>query len=103
MPPDNRALTSINISNNKIISDADGKEAGKALGDMLKQNSALKSLDLSSSLVGGISNTSKSLEFVKELAAGIRDNRAMTSLNLASNSLGIEGAKIIAVFLPECT
>jgi hypothetical protein len=28
---------------------------------------------------------------------------AMTSLNLASNSLGVEGAKIVAAFLPKCT
>jgi hypothetical protein len=27
---------------------------------------------------------------------------AMTSLNLASNSLGVEGAKIIAAILPKC-
>jgi hypothetical protein len=77
-------LTSINISNNQIISTAGGKEAGKALGDMLKHNSALKSIDLSSNLAG---DYSKSLEFVKELAAGIRDNGAMTSLNLADNRL----------------
>jgi hypothetical protein len=30
-------------------------------------------------------------------------NGAMTSLNLASNILGVEGAKIIAAFLPKCT
>jgi hypothetical protein len=29
-------------------------------------------------------------------------SRGMTSLNLASNSLGNEGAKIIAAFLPNC-
>jgi hypothetical protein len=28
--------------------------------------------------------------------------RAMTSLNLASNELGVEGAKIIAACLPKC-
>jgi hypothetical protein len=28
---------------------------------------------------------------------------AMTSLNLASNKLGVKGAKIIAACLPECT
>jgi hypothetical protein len=33
----------------------------------------------------------------------ISDMGAMTSLNLASNSLGVEGAKIIAAFLPKCT
>jgi hypothetical protein len=37
------------------------------------------------------------------IANAIPDMRAMTSLNLASNSLGVEGAKIIAVVLPKCT
>jgi hypothetical protein len=39
------------------------------------------------------------------LATSIRDMGAMTSLSLslASNSLGVEGAKIIAEFLPKCT
>jgi hypothetical protein len=37
------------------------------------------------------------------VAEYIRDNRAMTSLNLASNRIGAEGAKIIAAFLPKCT
>jgi hypothetical protein len=32
-----------------------------------------------------------------------KDMGAMTSLNLASNSLGVEGAKIVAAFLPKCT
>jgi hypothetical protein len=31
------------------------------------------------------------------------DRRALTSLNLASNSLGVDGAKIIAACLPKCT
>jgi hypothetical protein len=37
------------------------------------------------------------------LVPEIVDNRAMTSLNLASNKLGVEGVKIIAACLPECT
>jgi hypothetical protein len=37
------------------------------------------------------------------LANVIKDMGAMTSLNLASNSLGVEGAKIVAAFLPKCT
>jgi hypothetical protein len=32
-----------------------------------------------------------------------KDIRVMTSLNLASNKLGVEGAKIIAACLPKCT
>jgi hypothetical protein len=37
------------------------------------------------------------------LANAITDMGAMTSLNLASNSLGVEGAKIVAAFLSKCT
>ena len=37
------------------------------------------------------------------LAGGRVNNAALASLNLASNSLGAEGAKIIAAFLPKCT
>jgi hypothetical protein len=37
------------------------------------------------------------------LVGAIPDMAAMTSLNLASNTLGVEGAKIIAACLPKCT
>jgi hypothetical protein len=37
------------------------------------------------------------------LADAIKDMGAMTSLALASNSLGVAGAKIIADVLPMCT
>jgi hypothetical protein len=37
------------------------------------------------------------------LVAEIVDNGAITSLSLASNGLGVEGAKIIAAVLPKCT
>ena len=40
---------------------------------------------------------------VTALANTIPDMRAMTSLSLASNSLGVEGVKIIAAVLPTCT
>jgi hypothetical protein len=37
------------------------------------------------------------------IANDISDMGAMTSLNLASNDLGVEGAKSIAAVLPKCT
>jgi hypothetical protein len=40
---------------------------------------------------------------VTALANAILGMRAMTSLSLASNSLGVEGATIIAAVLPKCT
>jgi hypothetical protein len=43
--------------------------------------------------------------FAQELAIGIKDNGAMTSLDLASNELGAEGAKIVAeaIQVTKCT
>jgi hypothetical protein len=41
-------------------------------------------------------------EGIIALANAIPDMGAMTSLNLASNDLGVEGAKIIAACLPNC-
>jgi hypothetical protein len=41
-------------------------------------------------------------EGIIAIAKVIPDMRAMTSLNLASNDLGVEGAKIIAACLPKC-
>jgi hypothetical protein len=40
---------------------------------------------------------------VVAIANAISNMGAMTSLNLASNRLGIKGAKIIAASLPKCT
>jgi hypothetical protein len=42
-------------------------------------------------------------EGIIAIANAIPDMGAMTSLNLASNELGVEGAKVIAACLPKCT
>jgi hypothetical protein len=76
-----------------------GAKAGKALGDAIAINTVLKDLDIS----GGQYGQQCDVEFVQAFSVGLRDNGAMTSLNLASNELGVEGAKIIAAFLPKCT
>jgi hypothetical protein len=55
-------------------------EAGKALGNMLAINIVLKQLDLS--------NCNMLVESTKAFAVGIRDNGALTALNLANNNLG---------------
>ena len=87
-----RALTSLNISKNGLLT----KEAGKVLGDMLKANSVLKELDVSGSGEDMWSSEKDGPGFAKELAAGVSTNGALTSLNLAGNSLEAEGAKHIA-------
>ena len=81
------------------------KEVGKAIAEALAQNSVLKELDLSSNnwddtQDGGTKGDGPG--FAKELADGIKNNGAMTSLNLSHNSLGAEGAQHIAAALPKC-
>jgi Ran GTPase-activating protein (RanGAP) involved in mRNA processing and transport len=79
----------LSLKGNKLAT----KEAGKALAAALAGNSVLKEIDLSSNFDGDSSN---SIEFAQELAVGIRDNGALTSLNLSSNNLRAEGGKIVA-------
>jgi hypothetical protein len=69
------AMTNLDMSDNDFFA----TEAGKALGDMLAVNTVLKELDLS--------NCNMRIESTKAFAVGIRDNGAMTSLNLANNEL----------------
>jgi hypothetical protein len=89
--PDMGALSVLSLKKNSLGT----KEAGKVLGEMLKVNSALKELDLSDNGVhtayGG-----DAPGFAQELALGIQDNGALTSLDLSSNDLQAGGAKIIA-------
>jgi hypothetical protein len=74
------------------------KEAGKALGEMLKANSVLKELDLSSNHVhpdyGG-----DAPGFAQELAIGIKDNEALFSLNLSRNYIGADGVASLTAAL----
>jgi hypothetical protein len=95
-------LRTLILKGNKLLT----KEAGKALAQALAGNSVLAELDVSGN--NWLDRRYGSLRgdgpgFAQELAVGIRDNGALTSLNLASNRLGAEGAKIIAAILPECT
>ena len=86
--PDMGALTSLNMSKNRIK----GAEAGKALGDALAGNTVLKELDISGDKYGA----NMDIGFVKAFTPGLCDNGAMTSLNLFGNELGAEGAKHLA-------
>jgi hypothetical protein len=97
---DNRALTRLDISKNHFFHD-DGAPAGKAISDMLAVNSTLQELDVSGNAQYGFSEGGPA--FAQALSVGISGNGAKTSLNLASNNLGVKGAKIIAAFLPKCT
>ena len=90
---DNGALSSLNLKDNQLAS----KEAGAALGSMLKTNTSLKALDISQ-------NTWKDVwgdpegdgpGFAQEIAIGLQDNGAMSILNVSNNNIGAEGAKAL--------
>jgi hypothetical protein len=72
-------------------------EGGKALAAGLKGNQVITELNISNNSLGrtdGVAITDMS--GLIALADAIPDMRAMTSLNLASNVLRAEGAKIVA-------
>jgi Ran GTPase-activating protein (RanGAP) involved in mRNA processing and transport len=91
---DNGSLSSLSLSKNALLT----KEAGKVIGDMLKGNSTLKELDLSSNFDYG-AGAADGPGFAQELADGIKDNGAMTKLNVSSNALCAEGGKFLAAAL----
>jgi hypothetical protein len=77
---DNAALSVLSLKGNKLGT----KEAGKALGVMLKGNSLLKELDLSDNWVYG----GDTAGFAQGISKGLPGNGALSALNLASNNLG---------------
>jgi hypothetical protein len=68
------------------------KEAGKALGEMLKVNSVLKELDLSGNTIS-IYEGGDGPGFAQELALGIKDNGGISSINLLKNHIPVEQAQ----------
>ena len=84
----NGALEKLLMGNNRIAT----KEAGKAIAEAMAHNSVLKELDLSSNnwdhsmFVGGDKGDGPG--FAKELADGLKNNGALTSLNISNNMLG---------------
>jgi hypothetical protein len=77
----------LNISGNKLFNSAEqGAAVGKVLGAMLQTNSTLRKLDVSNSMK--VLNSPGGPWFAQELAVGLRDNGALTSLDLSSNCIG---------------
>jgi hypothetical protein len=96
---DNRALTKFNISKCELMA-----EGGKALAAGLKGNQVITELNISNNdLLCWKSCENADTSGIIAIADAIPDMRALTSLNLASNIFGVEGAKIIAAVLPGCT
>jgi hypothetical protein len=83
--PDMRAILSVNLLKNNI-----GVEQAQALVVILKEHSTLKSLcgNNGDETELDMSGKMKGAEDAIMLAAEIVDNRALTSLNLASNNIG---------------
>jgi hypothetical protein len=98
--PDMRAILSVNLLLNDI-----GIDQAKDLVIILKDHPTLKTLcgikgdETELDMSGKMRGAGDAIMLVPDII----DNGAMTSLNLASNSLGVEGAKPIAAFLPKCT
>jgi hypothetical protein len=83
----NGALTRINMSKNTLAT----KEAGEALGNMLKANSVLTELDVSSNAIPHDGSG-----FAQGISKGLPDNEALTSLDISDNGLYAEGTKLLA-------
>lgn len=81
----NGALTSLNVSDNTYLLN---RESGKALADVLKDNTVLKELDVSNNYDRYDSRPQDSVGFTQEFAVGLRSNRALTSLNISNNNIG---------------
>ena len=86
----NGALTSLNISNNKLTK-----------GKLKKKPSWWKE---SHHRTYGRDDDQYETDMtgITTLADGIKNNGALTSLNLAKNRLGAKGANQVAAALPEC-
>jgi Ran GTPase-activating protein (RanGAP) involved in mRNA processing and transport len=91
--PDMRALSSANLLRNNI-----GIKQAKALAAILKEHPTLKSLCGNKGDETELDMSGKNMcaEGVIMLVPEIIDNGAMTSLNLAENYMGADGAKHIA-------
>ena len=98
---DNRALLSLDISSNSLVEASPKISVANSYkaGDLVEYNG----LQCPVQAAGSNWYRVYMLHGVVALADAIPDNGAMTSLNLASNHLGIKGAKIIAACLPKCT
>lgn len=84
------ALEKLLMGNNSMLT----KEAGKALAGALATNSTLKKLDVSSNNWREYGHTGKWMGdgpgFAKELTDGIKNNRAIVTVNIMANKIGKE-------------
>jgi hypothetical protein len=83
---DNGAMTTLILKDNRLVN----KESGAALGNMLKSNTVLTKLDVSDNTWGRGDDGSG---FAQELAIGIKDNGAISFINLLKNNIPVEQAQ----------
>jgi hypothetical protein len=69
------------------------KDSGRALADSLKGNSILTELDISNNHNEYNSESQDGPGFAQELAVGIKDNGAISSINLLKNCIPVEQAQ----------
>ena len=81
----NGALVKLTMAKNRMAT----KEAGEALGEMLKHNTVLKELDVSENAEYFLGCNYDGPGFAKGIAVGVSANGALTSLNISSNSIGL--------------
>jgi Ran GTPase-activating protein (RanGAP) involved in mRNA processing and transport len=79
--PDMGALSTLILSQNGIIK----REVGTVLADILKANTVLTNLDIS--YCADYTAGPDSAGFARELAVGIKDNKALTSLHVGKNNI----------------
>ena len=77
-------------------------EGGKILAEALKGNNVMQELNISSNDLGYDSNYKSDMSGVIAISDAIPTMGALTSLNLADNSLEAKGAKHVAAALAEC-
>jgi hypothetical protein len=97
---DNGALSITNVIGNSI-----GKEIISKLQEIMRSKPNLVSLCgvADDATEADLSGLGMDADDAVILASELPDKGAMTSLDLASNKLGVEGAKIIAACIPKCT
>jgi hypothetical protein len=89
--PDKRALSVLSLKDNRLLT----TEAGKILSDMVAANTVLKELDLSSNNWTNDYGETQGYGpgFAQELAVGIRDNGAISTVIVNTFPLPIQDIK----------
>lgn len=96
----NEALTRLDVSSNKMITN----ETGKALGRALAQNKTLTVLDLSSNMWERRHYYPTCAEgdgFARDIALGLHANETLVSVNLLYNRIGVDQACQLATTLEK--